>query len=306
MRVLVVCNPASGRGKGPRVAAETVAVLTRAGMTAAQLDVDRRDAAAFLAQLHDAAQVHDIIVIAGGDGTVHFALPALIGARGALYHLPMGTENLFSREFGMRRAHDTLLRAITRSTRLPMDIATLQRGDGAVRHFAIMCSVGPDAGVIERLAAARTGAISHLSYTMPVLREVVKPRVATMRVEVDGKPVVIDGTGMLVVANTRQYALRIDHAHRASASDGLLDVVFMPATGGIDALLWTLRSRLRERHDADGSIYATGTSVRVTTDDARAVYQLDGEHGGHAAQGPLTFGVLPGALTVLDAREVPA
>jgi diacylglycerol kinase family enzyme len=127
-----------------------------------------------------------------------------------------------------------------------------------------------------------------------------------MRVEVDGKPVVIDGTGMLVVANTRQYALRIDHAHRASASDGLLDVVFMPATGGIDALLWTLRSRLRERHDADGSIYATGTSVRVTTDDARAVYQLDGEHGGHAAQGPLTFGVLPGALTVLDAREVPA
>lgn len=304
MRVLVVSNPASGRGKGPRVADEASAMLMRAGMGATRLDVNRDDKAAFLESLRAAAGAHDVVVIAGGDGTVHFALPALLGARAALYHLPLGTENLFSREFEMRREHDALLRAITRQRRVPMDIATLTREDGSVRHFAIMCSVGPDAGVIERLAATRRGAISHLSYTMPVLREVVKPRVATMRVEVDGKPLVVDGTGMLVVANTRQYALRIDHAHRASANDGLLDVVFMPASGGVDALLWTLRSRLRERHDADGSMYATGTNVRVTTADARAVYQLDGEHGGHAAQGALTFGVLPGAISVLDAREV--
>ncbi len=303
MRVVVVCNPASGRGKGPRVADEAIGVLTRGGMMTSRLDVNRSEPAAFLDSLRVAAQHHDVVVIAGGDGTVHFSLPALIGARAALYHLPLGTENLFSREFAMRREYDTLLRAVTRQRRARMDIATLTRDGGPVRHFAIMCSVGPDAGVIERLAATRHGTISHLSYTMPVLREVVRPRVATMRVEVDGKPLVVDGTGMLVIANTRQYALRIDHAHRASASDGLLDVVFMPATGGVDALLWTLRSRLRERHDADGSVYATGTNVRVTTADARAVYQLDGEHGGHAAHGPLTFGVLPGAITVLDARE---
>ncbi len=303
MRVVVVCNPASGRGKGPRVADEAIGALTRGGVAASRLDVNRSEPVAFLDSLRIAAQDHDVVVIAGGDGTVHFSLPALIGARAALYHLPLGTENLFSREFAMRRGHDALLRAVTRQRRVRMDIATLTRDGGPVRHFAIMCSVGPDAGVIERLAATRQGAISHLSYTMPVLREVVRPRVATMRVEVDGKPLVVDGTGMLVIANTRQYALRIDHAHRASASDGLLDVVFMPATGGVDALLWTLRSRLRERHDADGSVYATGTNVRVTTADARAVYQLDGEHGGHAAHGPLTFGVLPGAITVLDARE---
>jgi hypothetical protein len=135
---------------------------------------------------------------------------------------------------------------------------------------------------------------------------VIQPRIRgrggllARRVPVDEDGILWQGDRVPVgLADARQPGLE-------PSSDGLLDVVFMPANGGIDALLWTLRSRLRERHDADGSIYATGTSVRVTTDDARAVYQLDGEHGGHAAQGPLTFGVLPGALTVLDAREVPA
>lgn len=303
MRVLVVCNSAAGKGRGPRIIAGTLSALTAAGHTTTRLDVDRADPAGFLARLHDATKAHDLCIIAGGDGTVHFSLPALLHSSCALYHFPLGTENLFSREFAMQARADALLAALRRDRRIAIDVGTLTRESSPPRHFAIMCSVGPDAGVIHTLSAARTGAISHLSYTMPVLRELTRPRVATLSVDVDDKPLVVARTGMLVIANMRQYALRIDHAHRASACDGLLDIVFMPASTGIDALLWTLRSRLRERHDADGSIYATGTRVRVTSEDARSVYQIDGEPGGHASQGTLTFGLLPRALTVLDARE---
>jgi len=306
MRVLVVCNSASGRGRGPRVVADALTALSREDHSTTRLDVNRADPAGFLQQLHDATREHDVTVIAGGDGTVHFSLPALLHASCALYHLPLGTENLFSREFAMQRDSSTLLAALRRNRRVTTDVAVLKRSDNTTRHFAIMCSVGPDAGVIERMSATRKGTITHLSYTMPVLREVARPRVATLSIEVDGKPLVTEQTGMLVVANTRQYAMRIDHAHRASPLDGLLDVVFMPAASGIDAMFWTLRSRLRERHDADGSIYATGKHIRVTSVDARSVYQIDGEHGGHASHGPLEFSILPGALTILDARELPA
>ena len=75
-----MCNSASGRGRGPRVVADALTALSREDHSTTRLDVNRADPAGFLQQLHDATREHDVTVIAGGDGTVHFSLPALLHA----------------------------------------------------------------------------------------------------------------------------------------------------------------------------------------------------------------------------------
>src|SRR5678815_1398252 len=112
-----------------------------------------------------------------------------------------------------------------RSQVLDVDVGVVTIA-GTEVPFVLMCSLGPDASVMRRLDEARRGPISHLSYIRPILAELRDPCLPRVTIEVDGKRVVDGQTGMVVIANSRQYAIRIDPAYKASMTDGLLDMVF--------------------------------------------------------------------------------
>jgi diacylglycerol kinase family enzyme len=162
--------------------------------------------------------------------------------------------------------------------------------------------MGPDASVVHRLNATRTGPISHLSYLRPILAELVRPVLPRMSIEADGLPLVTDTAGLLVIANSRQYALRTDPAPEARPDDGLLDVAFFPASHAVAVGIWLLRSRLRL---ARGCVRTQARQIRVRTSDPRTCLQLDGE-AVTLATGPqptqaetsLTVTVNPGSLRV--------
>jgi diacylglycerol kinase family enzyme len=200
-----------------------------------------------------------------------------MGSGVAVYHLAMGTENLFAREFGMDRLPETLERAMAGGRVVEVDGGWVRVGIGDQGSpFVLMCSMGPDASVIRRLDERRDGPISHLTYVRPVAAEVLGPWLPRVTVEVDGEKVVEGRKGMVVVANSRQYALRIDPAHRASMSDGLLDVVFFPAGSGVSAFVALVRSKLR-RHSRS-VVYRQGREVRVCAEESkRPALQIDGE-----------------------------
>jgi diacylglycerol kinase family enzyme len=137
-----------------------------------------------------------------------------------------------------------------------------------------MCGVGIDASIIRRLTALRTKAIGHLAYIEPVIREAVSPCFPHLTVDIDGKPFIDSRRGMLLVANSRQYALRIDPAADASMSDGLLDVVFFPCRTIGGAMRWMLLSRARAAGRGALRHRAREITIRSTDD---APYQLDGD-----------------------------
>lgn len=301
MRVLILYNPNSGKGRGQRVAESVRAMLTQGGAAATLFATAKEPPADFHARLRAALPGHDLLVVAGGDGTLHNTLPTAINSGIPIYHLAMGTENLFARQFGMDRTPATLDRAIKAWKTLDVDAATLTINDHPPHPFVLMCSIGPDASVIRRLDAARRGPISHLSYFRPILAELLAPSLPRLTIDIDGHRLITDQPGMAIVANSRQYALRIDPALNASMTDGLLDVVFFPAAGRVSLASWVLKSRFR-KHLGHPLQYQSGRSVRIT---AAAIgpcaYQLDGECGRH----PLTnacsmrFEVHPRALKVL-------
>lgn len=318
MRVVLLVNPSAGAGRGARVVARAEDALRARGAEVERLEVARsagsvaaiahRAAPSFDARMDEALARADALVVAGGDGTVHHALPALLRAGVPVYHLPLGTENLFARQFGMGTDAALLARTVVERGATPpagVDVGVIERDDqthdaaprSLARPFAIMLSFGPDASVVHRLAAVRRGPISHASYIGPIARELTNPCVPRLRVVVDGR-VLVDGQhGLLVVANSRQYALRIDPAHDARVDDGLLTCAFFPALGGLGAAWWLLRSRLRRAGEA---IRANGQCVEVSPISSDAPAQVDGEALVRDARGIVRLRVLPGALRVLD------
>jgi diacylglycerol kinase (ATP) len=303
MRTLILFNPNSGRGRGQRVAQSVRDLLASRGTHADLFPTAKEPPDAFHARLSAALNGLDLLIVAGGDGTLHSTLPSLLNTGTPVYHLAMGTENLFARQFRMDRSPETLDRAIKAWRTLDVDAATVQLSDPHPHPFILMCSLGPDASVIRRLDAARRGPISHLSYLKPILSEVLAPAIPRLTLEVDGALLTDNQPGMAIIANSRQYAMRIDPACNASMTDGLLDVVFFPAKTRFHLPAWVALSRLR-LHRRAGVLYRQGRSVRVTCDataSAAPAYQLDGECGRHpiAPGSILTFSVQPGALRVL-------
>lgn len=332
--VLLIVNPRSGRGRAARVAARLVDRLSAAGLEVHRIDLgtpeaarltDAADASAGLAPGGDASAA----VVVGGDGTMH-SLAGLLARTGTpVYHVPTGTENLFARQFGMRAAAPAVLRALRGGRTTMVDLAecapipfgppdtpdpshpragTLEgdaserpRGAAAPRPFLIVGSVGFDAGVIHRLAAARHGAISRASYLAPIARELLTHRAPELSIVVDGRPLVSESRGLALIANSRQYAMRLDPAHRADMNDGLLDLVFFPARRLAALTGWAVLARLRLHHRHGAIVLARGGDIRIQAADGRAVLQLDGEAVGdrEATQGAWRFGIRSGALRVL-------
>jgi diacylglycerol kinase (ATP) len=290
MKIGIVFNSKSGRGKAAAMMPSLMDGLYADGHELTVADVAAsRDASRI------AADAADVLLIAGGDGSVHHALDAAAENQAAIYHIPLGTENLFARQFGMKRDVTHVRRAVSAGHTSAVDLGRTQR-DGHVTDFAIMLSFGLDASIIHRLDKDRRGPISHLSYTRPILLEVLEPTLRPLTIHADGKPIVTNEAGMLVIANSRQYAVRLDPATRASMDDGKLDVVFFPTETILGAMRWYAASWLRDHLDDPGVRYVHAAQIEIEAGSAPS--QLDGE-AWHMATGHVSVHAEPQRLRVL-------
>jgi diacylglycerol kinase (ATP) len=324
MQIVLLSNPLSGRGKAGEVTRSLLGALHADGHRVRAVDVRTPEGSADLRATLAGA---DCLVCVGGDGTMHHALDDAVDAGVPMHLVPLGTENLFARQFGMGGGVDRVRDALRAGRVHAVDVGELtERSDApasapgstheggavapateTVRPFAIMVSVGPDASVVNRLAAVRRGPISHLSYVAPGLKEALRPRLSPITLRVDGRTVLDGRRGLLVIANSRQYALRLDPARDASMTDGLLDVVFYPAESTARVLAWGLSTVLGRhtgpRARATGIVHAQGAQIEVEAGAcpglcAGASCQADGEALGESLR-RLVARVRPRALRVL-------
>lgn len=245
-------------------------------------------------ELLAAARRAEVMVVAGGDGSVHHAAGAAMGAGVPLYHLPCGNENLFAREFGMTRSVRRLSERIAAGRIERVDLGRIEAA-GVSRHFLLMASFGTDASVVHRLDAVRSRATGHLAYAVPSTVEFFRPHLPELTVVADGRAVVEGRRGLLVVANCRRYALGMDPCHRASMQDGRLDYLFMPCASSLGVVAWGLRCfrRVAEKRGAVG-----GGAAVIEVRGKKAACQVDGEAGGWL-EGEMRFTVEAGVVPVL-------
>lgn len=295
MRVVILRNSSSGRGNGQRAVAALSACLTAAGHDVVILDVQRgiaRDE-----QLVAALNGSGVLVIAGGDGTVHHAVPIAMELAVPIIHYPMGTENLFAREFGSKRIPVHTLASIDAAQSSRIDV-----GFCGTRCFTLMGSIGFDACIVERVAAARTGGVTRSLYIRQALSEMRQPRFVPLTIHVDGRELVADRAGMVVIANSRQYAARLDPARNASMTDGALDVIFLPMTSRVGIIRRGLQV-LTGSHMRDSTVLRARGSAITLTPSQDVPLQLDGEYAGLQLAGrAIQFEIRPAALSVLVPR----
>ena len=301
MRVLILTNPKAGTGRG---IAEAVRLSDRLRAEGASVNVLEVGAASAKVLESPAMQRADALVVIGGDGTLHRSADLAIVTGLALYHYPMGNENLFAREFGHKADPGAVIAAVRGG-----EVRRVDAGRANGTTFTIMASVGLDASIVHRVARGRKKAIGHRSYVLPGIAETLRPTLPELFVEVDGETLVDGVRGLVVVANSARYGLDLDPAKHASVMDGRLDVVVYPARTSVGVARWLWKSRKGKHLDGGAVPYATGRRIVIRTAGGPAPVQLDGEAPGVTAgdrwppsekgRTPLEAEIMPGVLPVL-------
>jgi diacylglycerol kinase family enzyme len=234
----------------------------------------------------------DAVIVIGGDGTLRQAARVLSGTSIPLYHAACGTENLFAKSMGMLVPTEKIIDLIRAGNTKLIDTADAN-GD----FMILMASVGFDASVVDDLAAHRGTSIAHLSYCMPIIRQLFRWKVPELTINVDGENVVHRQKGWAVVANSKSYARGLNPARDASNDDGQLDVVFLPFTSRWGLWKWVrLMKRGTHLHHPEAK-YARGKMVEVVTNKPTP-WQIDGDSVGNASEMHITC--VPNSLRVIS------
>lgn len=299
MTIAVVYNPIAGAGRAAQAGRGVVGILERAGHEVTIIETKLEPASQWL---DPALGNCKAIVVVGGDGTVRLVSESAMKSDLPIYHYPLGTENLFARQFDMDQSEAKLLGAIERYRIQKFDIGHV---NGLT--FLLMVSVGYDAEVVHDLASNRSGAISHLSYARPMCRQFFRWKPPKLLITLDGRRIDGGQRGFVVIANSSQYGQRLDPARDAIMDDGQLDVVFFPTRSRMDLLSWMWKMR-RGSHMSDNRlIYQQGKSLTIECDEPQR-FQIDGDRpdlpGGDESvlRTPLRIELEPLALSVLLAR----
>lgn len=216
-----------------------------------------------------------------------------------VYQLPFGTENLFARHFGMTRCFEQLVQAIRNWQVIPMDVGMAEE-----EPFLLMAGGGFDAAVVHATAAARRGSISRWAYASPIVRTAWNWRAPAWRVMVDGRVVVDDQRGTLIVANCPEYAARLNLAGWADPSDGYLDLCFMPCQRAFGVAAWATRAWVRRLAHSTEIIRDRGRSIILECRGLES-WQLDGDPLHRRSAGSISLGIEKTKLLVLRPSALP-
>lgn len=292
-RARIIANPMSGglhSDAALRELADTARWLTTNGLPT-ELRLTRRPGHATELAREAAVGGMEMVIAAGGDGTVNDVIQALAGYRTALGVLPMGTVNVWAREMGIGlsavEAREVLLHGVRRRVDL---------GRAGQRYFLMMAGIGFDAEVARRVEHGRLKRVGLklLEYLTTVGILSLTHQSDTIRIAIGAHRRQTDVL-MVIIGNTRLYAGALTFTQRAVADDGLLDVVVIGSGGLLHRVNVLGRAFLRLPATGPHVRYQRVVSVRLESRSPVSV-QVDGEVIGYL---PMTFSVAPRALSVI-------
>lgn len=227
------------------------------------------------------------VVIGGGDGSLHAALPALLETKLPLGVLPLGTANDFARSLGISdvpAAIEAIVRGFVRS----VDVGVV---NGTCFLNAVGIGIGPD--INRNLDKESKSSLGVLAYLVHAVRNLRRSRGMSAVIECDGAHHDLKSL-QITIGNGIHYGGGMTIARGARLDDGILDVLSIPPQGFLSLLLKGPAIRSGDAGRIDELQTFRASEVRVRTRRPRDV-TADGEQ---VTRTPIECRVLAGRLQV--------
>jgi len=246
---------------------------------------------------HEAmSQQVDIVIAAGGDGTINEIIQELAGSETVLGVLPCGTGNIWAREMGI-----PLQMVDARKVLLNGQIRCIDLGRCNDRYFMLMAGVGIDGAVTQAVEKKPIKRLGTFGYALIATWLGLGYPGFQARLRINKKRPVKLRALQIIVGNTQLYGGALKFTWEAKCDDGLLDVCVVRKRSMLGRIIVAIHFLLGHRNRHQWIRYYTATSIEINTRQPVAI-QIDGEPVGHT---PASFIIAPRALKVLVPQRIP-
>lgn len=273
-------NPAARQGREHNRVDRAIAQLDRrCALTVVSPESDEATERAARA----AAGTHDIVIAAGGDGTVHRVINGLAHTGTPLGLLPIGTGNDFARAFRIPADPERAAARVLDGTPVPVDLVQV---NGRFFCTVGVLGIGADSALaVSRWmsAAGARGAVARRlggwTYRLAALRQLLRRRAATVALEVSldgGTPGQLCELHAAFVANTALMGGGLRLPADVTPDDGLFELCLVPRLPRA-RLLWAFLCLSQGWTIPDGVLLTSrGSSAQIITAEP-TVFAADGE-----------------------------
>lgn len=272
-RILIIANPAAGRSRSAKRRLDRIVdALERRGCS-----VELRRAGPRTGEVErlarEAEAAFDIVVAAGGDGTINAVANGLNGAPRPIAILPFGTANVLAYDIGLPRQSAALADLIVGGTARP-----IWPGRVAERLFLTMASSGFDADTVRTVDPRMKRRFGRLAFAWAILVCLFRYRERPLTVTIDGTEF---HAATVIASKGRCYAGPYVIVPDADQADSFLHVVLFNRHGRL-AVLRYLTALITGRFARRSDVTVLRASTVCVSAGEPIPVQADGEPAGYS------------------------
>lgn len=235
----------------------------------------------------------DLILAAGGDGTINEAVNGIAGSDVPFGILPAGTANVLANEVGFANRPDHAARQLLHAVPVRIALGALDRPSRPRHYFVLMAGVGLDARIVYELDLKLKGRLGKLAYWHGGFRQFGRP-VPRFHLSVNGCHYC---ASFALITRVRNYGGDFEIARRIRLLDDDFEVVIFLNREWKDYLRFFAAVMTNRLQKTSGVALTRATSVSVRAPQDHRIYiQIDGEAMGVL---PAAISTVPNALTLL-------
>lgn len=236
----------------------------------------------------------DLVLAAGGDGTVRIVADGLADTGVPMGLIPAGTGNLLARNLDLPLDEATAIKTAFAGHTRRIDLVKITVDDREAEHFAVMAGIGVDAMIMDETDDNLKDKVGSVAY-FAAARKALKRLPVRFIVQLDNHRPVKRRSMQCMIGNVSDLRGNITLIPGAEPDDGLLDLYVASPHNLRHWLKLALRLVTRRPKKDDQVDQHSGKVVHIKVEGVEN-YQLDGDVAGECTT--LTAEIRPGALTI--------
>lgn len=241
----------------------------------------------------------DVVIGAGGDGTLNAIIQGLAGSNVKLGVLPVGTTNVLARELNIPLNSNKALELLLTSQPVDFDLGMINN-----HYFILMVGVGFDANIVHEVDPTlkqMTGIFAFITATTKTFFQHKPSRMKIIMIDKNNKKKTLRRlVYQISISNVATYGNNMIIASDAKYDDGLMEVNIFRGRRIIDTLFNLLAIAVFRKKEWSASEHYSVKSIEIKS-FRKIPIQVDGEPITHT---PAKIIVKPKFLQVLKPPEL--
>jgi diacylglycerol kinase family enzyme len=241
----------------------------------------------------------ELIIAAGGDGTINEVANGMVYSQVPLAILPGGTANCMAVELGFGTRMNRAIQKLSQCAPERISVGRLRNDEGE-RFFLLMAGVGLDAQIVYTVQAGLKSVTGKAAYWIGGASALTRP-LAQFRTRIGMRSL---ETGFALASRVKNYGGDLSIATGASLLEDDFEVVLFEGRNPVRYWGYFIGVITRTLPKFKGITVERARRLDFTSPEDRRIYvQVDGEYAGRL---PVTVDIVEDALTLMvpsDFRE---